>query len=76
MCRYKALRAGQGSDSGLDSRLTIVKKPASAMSLRELRDSLANLQLEWPRFLERLADNPNAGPCLLSRVLERLADFG
>jgi hypothetical protein len=42
------------------SRLTLMPKPICNMSLRELKDTIENLQLEWPSFLKRLPLNPNA----------------
>lgn len=42
------------------SRLTIMSRPVSYMSLRELKDTVENLQVEWPAFLKRLPTNPNA----------------
>ena len=41
-------------------RLTIMNKPVSAMSLRELKDTVENLQVEWPTFLKQLPQDPNA----------------
>lgn len=41
-------------------RLVIMDKPVSAMSLSELKDTIHNLQVEWPEFLKRLSINPNA----------------
>jgi hypothetical protein len=35
-------------------------KPVRSMSLRELKDTIENLQVEWPTFLRRLPANPNA----------------
>lgn len=42
------------------SRLAIMSKPIYTMSIRELKDTLENLQVEWPAFLKRLPVNPNA----------------
>lgn len=42
------------------ARLTIMSKPVCAMSLRELKDTVENLQVEWPEFLKRLTKNSNA----------------
>jgi hypothetical protein len=33
---------------------------ATSMSLRELKDTMKNLQVEWPTFLHWLPQNPNA----------------
>ena len=46
-------------DRALYPGLTIMEKPAAQMSLRKLKDTLENLQVEWPAFLERLQANPN-----------------
>ena len=78
VCRFKSISpvAERGME---DTRMTVVPKPVAEMSLRELKDSVANLQLEWPRFLERIRDNPNATGNLLAAkaLLERLvARFG
>lgn len=35
-------------------------KPVHSMTLRELKDTVENLQVEWPSFLKRLDQNPNA----------------
>lgn len=42
------------------ARLTLMSKPVRNMTLRELKDTLENLQVEWPLFLKRLPNNPNA----------------
>ena len=65
VCRHAANRAprlpglGQHDGEG-DSRMTLVAKPPLEMTLRELRDSLDNLLIEWPKFVDRLKENPNA----------------
>ena len=41
-------------------RLSLTDRPVSAMTLRELRDAIENLQIEWPQFIGRLSDNPRA----------------
>lgn len=41
-------------------RMTLVSKPPAQMSLRELRDTLDNLLIEWPKFVSRLKENPAA----------------
>jgi hypothetical protein len=48
--------------AGLDSqqRLTLMEKPVGSMTLRELKDTVQNLQIEWPAFLQRLQANPCA----------------
>ena len=49
ICRYRAARQPpySGTLSLPSNRLVIVKKPASQMTLRELRDSISNLVLLW-----------------------------
>lgn len=66
-CRHMAgvLRAGQaeqqdGHDDHAESRMVLVRKRPSEFTLRELRDSLDNLLIEWPQFVERLESNPRA----------------
>ena len=41
-------------------RLTIMDKPPEEMTWRELKDTVANILLEWPQFLSRLGKNTNA----------------
>jgi hypothetical protein len=54
--------SGHGVGGGLDAgqRLTLMEKPVCAMTLRELNDTIENLQIEWPAFLTRLESNPCA----------------
>ena len=61
VCLYKGL-SEPDAPAPVDraSRLSIMEKPAARMSLRELKDTVENLQVEWPAFLERLPANPNA----------------
>lgn len=59
MCLYKGLTEHEAQGPG-DARLAIMDKPVSGMSLRELKDTVENLQVEWPSFLQRLPANPNA----------------
>jgi hypothetical protein len=44
-----------------DPRMTLMPKRPSDMSLRELKDTVDNILIEWPRFIDRLPDNPRAG---------------
>ena len=44
----------------VNQRLTLMEKPVGAMTLRELKDTIENLQLEWPSFVARLDQNPCA----------------
>lgn len=55
-----------------DARMTLVSKPPTAMTLRELRDTLDNLLIEWPRFVDRLRGNPRAEENLAA--VSRLVD--
>lgn len=44
----------------MPERLSVMDKPVQEMSLRELKDTIENIQIEWPEFLKRLDHNPNA----------------
>lgn len=67
-CRHMAgvLRASAAdqappcSPPTTDDRMALVAKHPSQFSLRELRDSIDNLLIEWPQFVRRLARNPRA----------------
>ena len=37
--------------------MTIMDKPVQGMTWRELKDTVANILLEWPAFLDRLREN-------------------
>jgi len=60
VCRHQAALARRPSLSCSDPRMTLMKKHPSVMTLRELKDTVDNILIEWPRFLDRLADNPRA----------------
>lgn len=64
VCLYKGMQqAAEVAPDLTDEetcRLTLMSKPVRAMSLRELKDTIENLQVEWPTFLKRLITNPNA----------------
>ena len=65
VCRYKHLTAPEASAStstclGAGSRLTIMDKGVQDMSWRELKDTVANVLIEWPVFLDRLSQNIRA----------------
>ena len=63
VCRSQAKKAtASGAAAGeiLDQRMSLMAKPPASMSLRELRDTFDNVLIEWPRFLDRLVDNPRA----------------
>ena len=49
---------GRGMDPR--QRLTLMEKPVGGMTLRELKDTIENLQMEWPAFVGRLEHNPCA----------------
>jgi hypothetical protein len=64
VCLSKGMEEQTGGSgvSGLDAaqRLTLMEKPVRDMTLRELKDTIENLQIEWPAFLRRLETNPCA----------------
>ena len=63
VCLYKGMQASDTTPTLTDTetaRLTLMAKPVRSMSLRELKDTIENLQVEWPTFLKRLPTNPNA----------------
>ncbi len=61
LCRHEALASRlHQPHHGIDERMRLLEKPSALFSLRELRDTLDNILLEWPRFTERLAMNPDA----------------
>lgn len=64
VCLYKGMQqAAEAAPDLTDEetcRLTLMSKPVRSMSLRELKDTIENLQVEWPTFLKRLITNPNA----------------
>ena len=63
VCRYKHLKGqelGESTYYAAQHRLTIMDKPVEAMSWRELKDTLANILIEWPTFLDRLRINIRA----------------
>lgn len=64
VCLYKGMQqTSDGAPNLTDTetaRLTLMPKPVRSMSLRELKDTIENLQVEWPTFLKRLPTNPNA----------------
>lgn len=81
ICLYKGMASDQPTAlaPNRESRLTLMDKPVAAMSLRELQDTIENLQMEWPAFLQRLPDNPNAQQNLeavMSLVDQCMARFG
>ena len=55
---WDAESGGRGVDP--QERLTLMEKPVRDMTLRELKDTIENLQIEWPAFIGRLEHNPCA----------------
>lgn len=62
ICRYKHLNMAEAEAGTGESapRMTIMDKPVSGMSWRELKDTMANVLFEWPTFLDRLKRNVRA----------------
>ena len=61
LCRHQSQTQARAAEAGLvaDDRMTLMAKHPHDMTLRELRDTVDNILIEWPRFLGRLDDNPN-----------------
>lgn len=64
ICRYKFLTTPASSSTpahgppvGTKDRMTIMDTPVSRMTWRELKDTVANILFEWPKFLDRLQQN-------------------
>jgi hypothetical protein len=55
ICRYKAKNPSAAPVAGCD-RMSLGED--AMRTWRGLKDSVTNIQLEWPAFLSRLADNP------------------
>lgn len=67
VCRYKHRHSrGHALTQGGCGRLALMDKDVASMDWRELRDTLANVQIEWPSFLQRLEQNKRAEANLLS----------
>lgn len=62
LCRHRALLPPEGARAAAsgDRRMTLMAKAPEAMTLRELRDTVDNLLIEWPSFLTRLRENPQS----------------
>jgi hypothetical protein len=61
ICLSRGLEEQQGGAAVANAgRLSLMEKSVQSMTLRELKDTIANLQIEWPLFVERLDQNPNA----------------
>jgi len=61
ICRYRH-RNSVGWDELPSScgRMALMDKQPCEMSFRELKDTIANLQFEWPPFVARLRENKDA----------------
>lgn len=57
VCRHQADDALDAEEC-CDERMTLMAKRPSTMTLRELKDTVDNVLIEWPRFLSRLGENP------------------
>jgi hypothetical protein len=60
VCRHKhlcAAKVGGPEHYAAFERMTIMDKPVQYMTWRELKDTVANILLEWPAFLDRLKVN-------------------
>ena len=58
VCRYKHLNAPPAGARPLEhGRLSLMDKDPAGMTWSELKDTLANVQIEWPAFLQRLERN-------------------
>lgn len=67
------------NDAQVFSRMAIMDKPVYSMTWRELKDTVANLLLEWPTYVERLTNGIRAHQHLrrvLRFVDECAARFG
>ena len=67
VCRFKGRHAGAVKPAARDrtTRMELTGKEPNEMTWRELKDTLANAQREWPLFLEKLDGNPRARENLL-----------
>ena len=66
VCRYKHRHASARPGRQGYGRFALMDKDVDAMTWRELKDTLANVQIEWPAFLQRLDRNRRAEANLLS----------
>ena len=75
ICRYKQNQLEEGPVLEYGHRLCLMDKPVSVMNLRELKDTISNLQVEWPTFLSRLKENTRAKANLaaIKALLEQCA---
>ena len=65
----------QARERAAQDRLALLDKRAEDMTHREVKDTMANLQIEWPAFVGRLPMNPRAGDNVLAvrRLVESCA---
>ena len=75
ICRYKQWQMQEGPLLAHGHRLCLMDKSVMQMNLRELKDTLANLQLEWPVFVSRLHENTQSHTNLVAvrHLLEQCA---
>jgi hypothetical protein len=83
VCLCKGLQSSEGgggkTGSHMPTRLVLMDTPVAKMTLRELQDTVGNLQFEWPAFVSRLPDNPCAQANLdavLSLIDQCVSRFG
>ena len=83
VCLCKGMDGGSGSGESVrqaaPERLTLMDRPVGGMTLRELKDTIENLQIEWPQFVSRLSQNPCAQQNLdavLALIDQCMARFG
>ena len=67
VCRYKHRHAPPAASRPQErGRLSLMDKAPADMTWRELKDTLANVQIEWPAFLQRLDRNQQVDTNLLA----------
>lgn len=66
VCRFKHRHSRSGQGQAGYGRFALMDKEVPSMTWRELKDTLANVQIEWPAFLQRLDKNRRADANLLS----------
>jgi hypothetical protein len=64
ICLWKAMQPADQALQENHGRFTLMRTPVAEMSLRELKDTLSNFQLEWPSFLDRLSSLHEPQHCL------------
>lgn len=71
--------AARGGTAGAPERLVLMDQAVSGMTLSELKDTIENLQIEWPQFVGRLSENPHAQrnlDAVLALIDQCVARFG